>query len=146
MPRTIGRRKLLLGSLGIGASLLGWPVVSRLFLPPSRRELSQRLAPLLFHRDSACVVGREYLRATPGEATPSVLASLIAERLPAERQALESAREAELRRLLGASVVTDFEKGRTVELDGWVLSETEARLCALALLGERELRTLRQVS
>jgi hypothetical protein len=28
----------------------------------------------------------------------------------------------------------DFEKGRIVKVQGWILSETEARLCALTTL------------
>lgn len=127
----ITRRRLLLGSLGTGASLLLWPRAARRLSTSTCRDLRDRLAGLLEHRDSAWIVGREYLRATPSEATPPVLAYLIAERLPLERRALVSATDEELRRLLAASVVADFEEGRTVEIDGWVLSATEARLCAL---------------
>lgn len=42
-------------------------------------------------------------------------------------------RQAALTSLVRA-VGTDFREGRTVELHGWVLSRTEAELCALALL------------
>ncbi|MGH2732357.1 MAG: hypothetical protein ACRDJG_05390 [Actinomycetota bacterium] len=132
--RTIGRRRLLLGALGMGATLLWRPVASRLFSPTPWGEPSERLVRLLEHRDSARIVGGEYLRAVPGEATPGLLASLVADRLEAGRRALHTAGDEELRRLLAAGVLADFEEGRTVELDGWVLSKTEARLCALCTL------------
>ena len=32
------------------------------------------------------------------------------------------------------AITADYRAGRTVDLDGWVLSETEARLCALIAL------------
>ena len=34
------------------------------------------------------------------------------------------------------AVREDFERGRTVQLDGWILSRTEAEICALTLLAE----------
>ena len=35
---------------------------------------------------------------------------------------------------LGRAVRRDFQEGRTIELQGWVLSRTELELCALTLL------------
>ena len=35
---------------------------------------------------------------------------------------------------LVAAVRKDFENGRSVQVDGWILSRTEAELCALTLL------------
>ena len=40
----------------------------------------------------------------------------------------------DLRSHLSARTATDFEHGRTVELDGWILSRTEADSLALATL------------
>jgi hypothetical protein len=130
---TFDRRRLLLGALGMGVSLVLGPIASRLFSRSSRDELGRRLVRLLERRDSARVVGAQYLRIVPAEASPRVLEPLIAERLEAfGPTALSIAGDQELRRRLGAAVLGDFEEGRTVELDGWVLSLTEARLCALA--------------
>ena len=36
--------------------------------------------------------------------------------------------------MIAACVVGDFAGARTAEIDGWVLSATEARLCALVTL------------
>jgi hypothetical protein len=40
-----------------------------------------------------------------------------------------------LRNHLGNAIKADFESGRIVVLDGWVVSRTEARIAALAALG-----------
>jgi hypothetical protein len=37
-------------------------------------------------------------------------------------------------RALVRAVREDFERGRTVQVDGWILSRTEAEICALTLL------------
>ncbi len=37
-------------------------------------------------------------------------------------------------RALERAVREDFEKGRTIQVEGWILSRTEADLCALSLL------------
>ena len=37
-------------------------------------------------------------------------------------------------RALGLAVRRDFQQGRSVQLEGWILSRTEAELCALTLL------------
>jgi hypothetical protein len=39
-----------------------------------------------------------------------------------------------LRRALSDQVLRDFERGNTVDIEGWTLSRTEARLAALAAL------------
>ena len=39
--------------------------------------------------------------------------------------------EADLKHRLRAQIQQDFETGRTVLLDGWIVAETEAQVCAL---------------
>ena len=36
--------------------------------------------------------------------------------------------------MLVAAVRQDFREGRSVQVEGWILSRTEAELCALTLL------------
>ena len=67
-------------------------------------------------------VGRAYLRQTPGEADTAVLmAALVAD----DPDPVAAA---------GRLVASDFALGRTVELDGWVLSVSEARAAAVVAL------------
>jgi hypothetical protein len=42
-----------------------------------------------------------------------------------------------LRRAVSHQVARDFELGRIVDIEGWTLSRTEARLAALAVLAEQ---------
>jgi hypothetical protein len=133
VQRRIRRRTFLLGAAGLGVSLAWWYGPS-----PFRGEFlprSERLASLLEHVDGARTVGREYLRQVPAEASPGVLAARVAERLPGGLATVDTASDGLLRELLLSAVAEDFRDLRTMELDGWVLARTEARLCALAALG-----------
>jgi hypothetical protein len=135
LPRKMGRRTFLLGATGLGVSL-AWRSVG--FWPslPSASG-SERLAGLLTHQEGARLLGREYLRAVPAEASTRVLTARVVERLPGGLRTLDTAEEDRLHELVLRATREDFQGLRTVELRGWVLARTEARLCALAALRER---------
>ena len=131
----ITRRRFLATAAAIAGSAL---VVERrpwralvTFAPVSAGE---RLAGLLTHRDSAREVGSAYLDRAPQEASVSGLVDRIAAELPQGRRTVQEASDDELRTLLAASIRLDFEHDRVVQVRGWVLSPTEARLYALAAL------------
>ena len=96
---------------------------------PFRRSAAEgalpaRLAGLFRHPDSARAVGAAYLRQNPDEADAERLAALLGPDLgESEGPALASR--------LAARQRADFTTGRTVVVEGWVLSLTEARICAL---------------
>jgi hypothetical protein len=48
-------------------------------------------------------------------------------------EAIRTSGDDDLRVLLVRRSMQDFAEGRTVELDGWILARTEARLCASIL-------------
>ncbi len=85
------------------------------------RARAQGVAPAAYFKDAhACkAVGAEYLVAFPSEAEAVKAASFVVD--PDVTRIAETIRE-------------DFAQGRTVKLKGWVLSQTEARICALASL------------
>lgn len=95
---------------------------------PSAPDERTRLLATLQVPASAVVVGREILRRQPRELTP--------ERLLAELEAtgVSGGGDVELATALRARVHTDFATGQTLQVHGWLLSRTEARLCALAAL------------
>jgi hypothetical protein len=131
----ITRRRFLASVTAIAASALvvetqPWRALVA-FAPVS---LAERLAGLIAHRDSARAVGRAYLDGVPEESSVSRLVDRIAADLPEGRRTVRDASEADLRQLLAASIRSDFEQDRIVEVDGWVLSPTEARLYALTAL------------
>ena len=132
-PR-IRRRTFLLGAVGAGVSLiLGSARLWHFAQTPL--SAGERLAGLL-DGESARVIGREYLRLVPAEASPASLAARVVERLPGGSRAVNAASDDRLHELLLGATLEDFQRLRTVELRGWVLAQTEARLCALAALRE----------
>jgi hypothetical protein len=63
-------------------------------------------------------IGKQYREQVPGESSERTLVKLLNESGAG----------------LDEKINNDFETGRTVIVDGWILSETEARQCALASL------------
>ena len=80
------------------------------------------------------IIGHEYLRNKGDEADPRVLIDLICPSSPIERGSLGREDSGELRSSVTKRVRADFERGRIVEICGWILSETEVRLCSLTAL------------
>lgn len=81
------------------------------------------LGELLLHTDSATVIGETYLRHCADERSSAALESKLLASLPAGCR-IDGCE-------LGKQVRRDFTTGNVVDLDGWRLSRTEARLCAL---------------
>lgn len=126
------RRAVLgwLALLGLGrrAGALSAPVGD----PAPRRSP----LPFLRHPESAAVLGREYLRTRAAEADADELARRLG--LPgADLTALGPAEARSLKEEILRRHRDDFERGRVVDLQGWILSLTEVRLCALVSLQEK---------
>jgi hypothetical protein len=71
-------------------------------------------------------IGTRYRLLTPGEQNVDALAAAILASRPMRTRLLLGASPP-----VGTLVREDFEQGRTVILNGWILSVTEARQCAL---------------
>ena len=71
-------------------------------------------------------LGARYRETTPAERDAASLEDAIRQSLPSSASRSGNS-AAQLARL----VRDDFEAGRTVVVDGWILSATEARQCAL---------------
>jgi len=134
--RTLTRRGLLAASAAAAATailagLRSWPALFDRAAPSTE---GARLVGLLADRESARAVGLEYLHAVPEEASARVLVASIRARLPGGSRAPLPAGDDALRALVGAATCADFAEERLVEIRGWVLASTEARLCGLAAL------------
>jgi hypothetical protein len=70
-------------------------------------------------------LGREYLRKNPKENEKDVLAKLIYDDYP------NKISNSKLNSLIKDKIKSDFETQNIVTLNGWILSITEARQCAL---------------
>jgi len=130
----LGRRRFLSSAAfagGIAIAPVGlWALLTR---GTSDDPVAAALVRLLDHKESAMVVGRGYLamsdHRTESE-TDLVERICCGEGFTAN--VLRSQKRAKT--WLRERVQADFESGRTVRLDGWILAETEVRLCALAVL------------
>lgn len=94
--------------------------------------LSSKLADFFYDKESARVIGLEYLRVAPREADAWELTKLICSGWNDDE--IAKAGPGKINALLLHQQREDFEKGRVVKVRGWILSATEARLCALTAL------------
>jgi hypothetical protein len=120
---------------GLAAGIVGAAIGLRLYWSgggATRDAL--RLAGVLRHPDGAVLLGRLYLAGHPQEADAARLSTLIAAALDPALTPVSSATDEALRAGLEEKIRTDFTSGEMVAVDGWLLSVTEARLCALVSL------------
>jgi hypothetical protein len=132
----VTRRHCLRMFLGLGAVLLVRRTDAFGTMTSSNTDhlLSAKLANVFYDRKSATVIGLEYLRRTPMEADVRRLTNLICSRWQGPYDDIAHADTGKVKTMLLSQQREDFEKGRIVNVQGWILSETEARLCALAAL------------
>jgi hypothetical protein len=99
---------------------------------PARTGAGEAAAGYFGYRlDAARAVGTAYLKQLGSDTTaPAILAATrgttsMIEGAVSQREAIE---------MLVAAVREEFREGRSVQVEGWILSRTEAELCALTLL------------
>lgn len=113
--------------LGIGAT--------NLLAVPSQ-TVGAVAAPSRTALQSVRRVGEAYLRLRPTESEREILRAALFCNLRQTCNNVPTGDSAShLNSELRALVEDDFASGRTVLLDGWVLSESECRLCALHVVG-----------
>ena len=117
----MNRRAFLGGALAAGA-LIPFHGVHAV----ERPDLAQSGLTQLLGRQRVLELGLEYRAMHPWEDHELRLKALIVSRIHQRGGDLSGALERVTRR--------DFAEGRTVVVNGWVLSVTEARQCALASL------------
>lgn len=131
----ITRRGFLRFLLVLGA--VGSVTPLRALAGPGRTDVTSLLAlklrRQLNNKHSAKVIGREYLTQIPDEASVEKLVALICKR-GENYSGLLQADDASLRKMIQDRQRDDFANGRTVRIKGWILSQTEVRLYALAVV------------
>ena len=130
------RRRFVTSTLWIGFLAFLQPREAwALWLQRRRSDsLGTRFVEILEHKKSAEIVGLAYLRGVPAEASEETLTERIRSDLSRSEDELCGTDFESLRKLLRLRTRRDFEEGRTVRLEGWIMSRTEARLFALATL------------
>jgi hypothetical protein len=92
------------------------------------------LLSMITNKKSISTIGHTYVQLFPKESNYNILFSLLADtKLQTDNIIHESDADV-IRSRLDNKVKSDFENERTLVLDGWVLSLTEARQCALFYL------------
>jgi hypothetical protein len=84
--------------------------------------------------ESAAKIGQVYLERVPGETDSRFLVDRICSSLGNDWRNGFDLHPEELRMSIRQRIRIDFEEGRTVIVRGWILSETETRLCGLVAL------------
>jgi hypothetical protein len=130
--QSLGRRGFLKSALAM-AGALGTPEAP-LWEGRGHPDPGTRLSRLIGARESARAIGTAYLKVTPGEQASGALSDALTRNLADGREALSALDDAALRLALSIQVRRDFETSDVIELEGWVLSRTEARLCALVAI------------
>ena len=92
-----------------------------------------RYLDVVSQRESAAAVGNEYLRCAPDEKDLNVLLARLAAS-GFDAKVAEGMSDEQLIEMVRARLQADFSNERVVTVGGWVLSVTEARICALAAL------------
>jgi hypothetical protein len=130
------RRALLrLGAL-LGAGGVHHLAAARTVLEgvPGSDALAVKLTQVYRHSESAKRVGLAGLRCGAVESDIALLVHRICSGQSVAHEELAHTATPELRELLARQIRDDFAHDRIVNLEGWILAETEVRLCALAAL------------
>lgn len=133
-PRAVARRTVLRVLIAAGPLVFGFlPRLGWTKAMPSGKQdvLATASLNMLSDGEAARAVGRAYLAEYPSEGRQSILAGLQGLTTMAG-VARGATRRAVLLAELQRAGRRDFAAGNIVEVDGWILSRTEARICALA--------------
>jgi hypothetical protein len=122
------RRRFLfvLGAGGLAAALLGGRFAKRRW----DRTLAGRLAALLGDAEGPRTLGAAWLALNPGEGGRSKLVRGLLGDLGGFRARFLEAEE--LKNRVAERIRSEYAAGTVVQVEGWILSLTEIRLCALA--------------
>lgn len=114
------KRREFIGLAAVGAAGVVLPAAAS-FLPVAAHP---RLLDILHDDEVVREIGRTYREMATGENDVRVLTEAILADGNASASTALSAR-------LDQQVQDDFTRGRTVKVNGWILSVTEAQQCAL---------------
>jgi hypothetical protein len=129
----VPRREFLWQALSACAAGMLVPARAASAAPPAQLDRAATMSAgyLGDQADAVRVIGEAYLRQLGRDTTRE---SIVA----AARGALDTIDRSRDQpgaiRALVRAVRDDFERGRSVQLEGWILSRTEAEICALTLL------------
>jgi hypothetical protein len=124
------KRRKFIAVAAAGAAGVVLPAFGRANEPIARALAHPRLLEIFHGERIVRELGCRYREKIPGESDADALAHAIMAGNFASGS-LPQLRAASLRRHVDEQVQRDFATGKTLTLDGWILSVTEARQCAL---------------
>ena len=128
------RRTFLQMLLGVSAATVAVSLLGRLPGTLGIDGAAFDLLRVFGNMASATAVGRAYLAAYPAQASVEALTESLVGELTAVTPQWRTLSKTELQAALRAQIRRDFAAERTVKLQGWLVSLTEAQLCGLAAL------------
>lgn len=96
--------------------------------------LADNLLRMYSDRESASIVGNAFLRRLPNRPRIDHVVQGLIDNLDISTEKANRSSPSELRDRLKGRTSKEFDLGQTAEVQGWVLGNTEAWLCALAAL------------
>ena len=78
---------------------------------------------------SISLIGDQYLKQVPNENSERILVSLLPNDSSSDINSVQFVQQ---------QITNDFKSGETIIIDGWILSKTEARQCALFSLTQNK--------
>jgi hypothetical protein len=123
-------RRFILAAAALGATFSPRDAVSFVSTECSGGA-AMRLRALIPAPVSAREIGRIYLAQCPEEDGIAALTRLILSSMSLDSGNVAALDRQALPAMVTSRVRADFEEEFTVEIGGWILSRTEARLCAL---------------
>jgi hypothetical protein len=134
----LARREFLIRALmACGAPFLAEPTHAQAGQKPQPQVNAKRGAQVaasyfgVGDADALRTIGTAYLKQVGVEAAEPAILATAADAL---QLIARSATEAAAITALTQAVRLDFRERRTVQIEGWIISRTEAQLCSLALL------------
>ena len=122
------KRKDFLQLSAFTAVAVSFPLLDSCNAPVSSPTVAQpNFLSRLFDEITIRKTGQAYLQKTPAENEDSKLIQLLTGSDPIA----DSSDERAIHQYLEEKIKKDFEEGKTVMVNGWVLAVTEARQCAL---------------
>ena len=118
------RRRFLVATSAVGTTALAGTAIYW----SMRDTWTERLVQALGDSPATREIGRVFVAAHPDQARPEELREGL------QRSFAAGDRARPLRDALADKIEEDYRFGRVAQVEDWVLSETEIRLCALAAL------------
>ncbi|MEO1523288.1 MAG: hypothetical protein AAFU78_21285 [Cyanobacteria bacterium J06633_2] len=96
------------------------------------KEMERHILSVFRNLNGAKAIGKAYLNRLPDSIDEHALLAHLCDRCSQGTQALYEMDDKALHQWLNEQQKRDFIEGNTVWLEGWLLSQTEVELCALA--------------